>query len=525
MKIQVINGPNLNLLGRRETDIYGTLTLGAIEAQLARLAETLECKIEFFQSNHEGELVDCIHSCRDRVDGILFNPAAYTHYSYALRDAITAVELPVVEVHMSNIYQRESFRHMSVIAPVCCGQVAGFGGDSYLLGLQGLVEVIRSQKKRKKKQGGRGEWPYSAGMGRCQKMQKLTELRKRLHEKELDVLLVSGGDNRRYLSGFTGSAGTLAVTADAAILMTDFRYIEQATGQAPDFQVRRYDDFLETLQEVLNEYDCHRVGFESDVVSYAQHAKWQENISGVEWIPASGLVEALRMVKTEAELSKMEKAAAIADTAWAELLPKMKPGVTERDLALELEFLMRRKGADGLAFDIILAGGPNGALPHAVPGDRPLQDGDLVVMDFGARYGGYRSDMTRTVVIGKACQRTRALYNTVLEAQLAALTAVKPGKTGIEVDQVARDLITEAGYGDQFGHGLGHGVGLAIHEEPRLSPKGDTVLQPGMAVTVEPGIYVPGFGGVRIEDLVVVTDTGCRVLTHSTKELLELNLA
>ncbi|NMB13471.1 MAG: aminopeptidase P family protein [Firmicutes bacterium] len=356
-------------------------------------------------------------------------------------------------------------------------------------------------------------------------MQRLAKLREKLREKELDTLLVTGEQNRRYLSGFTGSAGALVITADAAVLITDFRYIEQATGQAPHFQIRRHDDFLQTLEEVLNEHSCQRVGFESDIVTYAQYTKWRERLGQIEWVAAPGLVEELRMIKTDDELDQMEKAAAIADIAWEELLPQMKPGVTERDLALELEFLMRRKGADGLAFDIILAAGPNGALPHAVPGDRPLQTGDLVVMDFGARYGGYCSDMTRTVVIGEACQHTRTLYSIVLEAQLAAVAAVKPGKTGIEVDNVARELIIQAGYGEQFGHGLGHGVGLAVHEEPRLSPKGETVLQPGMAVTVEPGIYVPGFGGVRIEDLVVVTETGCRILTNSTKEMLELGQA
>ena len=354
-------------------------------------------------------------------------------------------------------------------------------------------------------------------------MQKLAKLREKLREKDLDTLLVTGEHNRRYLSGFTGSAGTLVITADAAILITDFRYIEQATGQAPHFQIRRHDDFLQTLEEVFSECGCHRVGFESDIVTYAQYIKWQEKMEHIEWVATPGLVEELRMIKTENELAQMEKAATIADRAWEQLLPQMKPGATERELALELEFLMRRQGANGLAFDIILAAGPNGALPHAVPSDRPLQNGDLVVMDFGARYGGYCSDMTRTVVIGKACQRTRTLYNIVLEAQLAAVAAVKPGKTGIEVDKVAREIITQAGYGEQFGHGLGHGVGLAVHEEPRLSPKGETVLQPGMAVTVEPGIYIPDFGGVRIEDLVVVTETGCHILTNSPKEILELN--
>mgnify|MGYP000871441070 FL=1 len=353
-------------------------------------------------------------------------------------------------------------------------------------------------------------------------MDRLTRLRHKMQEKGLDCLLVNMAENRRYVSGFTGSAGTLVITPSAALLLTDFRYVEQATHQAPLFTIRRYDDLVSTLGEVFAEHGCGRVGFESDVVTYDQYVKWQEKLADVEWVAAPGIVEELRMIKDEAEIAAMKRAATIADTAWSELLPHMVPGVSERALALELEFSMRRGGASGLAFDIILAAGPNGALPHAIPGERILAPGDLVVMDFGARYGGYCSDMTRTVLIGKACQESRNLYSIVLEAQLAALDAVGPGKTGQEVDAVARQIITEAGYGEQFGHGLGHGVGLAIHEEPRLSPKGDKVLRPGMVVTVEPGIYLPGFGGVRIEDLVLVTEDGYRVLTHSTKELLEL---
>ncbi|NMB24000.1 MAG: aminopeptidase P family protein [Firmicutes bacterium] len=354
-------------------------------------------------------------------------------------------------------------------------------------------------------------------------MDRLIKLRHRLKEKGLDCLVVTSAENRRYLSGFTGSAGTLVITSTAALLLTDFRYVEQATHQSPEFTILRYDELIKTLGQVFTEQGAKRVGFEGDVVTYQQYADWQGKLGDVEWVATQEIVEELRMLKEATEIEAMERAAAIADTAWSQLLPRMVPGVSERELALELEFAMRRQGAEGLAFDVILASGPNGALPHARPGERVLAPGDLVVMDFGARYGGYCSDMTRTVCIGKACHKSRAIYDVVLEAQLSALAAVGPGKTGIEIDRVARQIIEEAGYGDQFGHGLGHGVGLAIHEEPRLSPKGNKTLKPGMVVTVEPGIYLPGFGGVRIEDLVLVTQDGYRVLSHSTKELLELN--
>ena len=353
-------------------------------------------------------------------------------------------------------------------------------------------------------------------------MKRLQGLRRKLEEKQLDCFLVTGAENRRYMSGFTGSAGALVVTEKEALLLTDFRYVEQASQQASEFTIIRYDDLTKTLSAVFQEHNISKVGFESDIITHHQFAGWQEGLSAVEWVPTREVVEELRMFKDENEIRAMEEAAAIADAAWSELLVKMVPGASERELALELEFIMRRRGAEGLAFDVILASGPNGALPHARPGDRVLTEGDLVVMDFGARFDGYCSDMTRTVCIGKADEKSRKIYDIVLEAQLASLSAVGPGKTGQEVDAIARRVITEAGYGEQFGHGLGHGVGLAIHEEPRLSPKGNKTLKPGMVVTVEPGIYLPGLLGVRIEDLVLVTEDGYRVLNHSTKDFLEL---
>lgn len=353
-------------------------------------------------------------------------------------------------------------------------------------------------------------------------MNRLQQLRQQLEEKRVDAFLITARENRLYLSGFTGSAGALLITTTRAMLLTDFRYVEQAQMQAPAYEVRRYDNFLDTLGNILKELRCTRVAFESDAVTCHQFNQWQEKLPEIQWAAVPGLVTQLRMVKDENEINRIKEAAAIADRAWEKLLPQVRPGVKERDLALELEFLLKRDGSEGLAFDIIMASGPNGALPHATPGERHLTAGDLVVMDFGARLGGYCSDMTRTLVVGQAGKKAREVYNIVREAQQAALAAVKPGKTGKEVDAVARDIITAAGFGEQFGHGLGHGVGLAVHEEPRLSPRGEDELQPGMVVTVEPGVYLPGFGGVRIEDLVVVTENGCQILSTSTKDLLEL---
>ena len=355
---------------------------------------------------------------------------------------------------------------------------------------------------------------------------RVGQLRRKLGEAELDALVVVNRINRRYLSGFTGSAGVVVVTRDPSFpptLLVDFRYTEQAKAQAPGFRVIQHGDYpWESLRAVLEEYAVRRVGFESEHMSYRQATKWQEEMPGVTWVPVEQQVEALRAVKSPEELALMRRAVAIADQAFSFILPYLRPGVTEKEVAWRLEQYMREHDAERLAFDIIVASGPNAALPHATPTDRRLQPGDTVVLDFGCVYGGYHSDMTRTVVVGPHVEpRTREVYQLVLEAQQAGLNAVRPGLTGKEVDAAARRVIEQAGLGDCFGHGLGHGVGLEVHEPiPRLSRISDTILQPGMVTSVEPGVYIPGWGGVRIEDLVVVTETGCEVLTSSPKELI-----
>jgi len=248
----------------------------------------------------------------------------------------------------------------------------------------------------------------------------------------------------------------------------------------------------------------------------------KENLCVDTWVPLKGDVDALRQIKSEEELEYLEKAEAIGDLAFEKILTILKPGMTELEVAAELEYQMKKAGAENFSFSTIVASGLNSSMPHAIPGEKKLEEGDFVTMDFGCTYKGYCSDMTRTVVLGKASEKQKEIYNTVLKAQLAALDAIKAGVTGKSVDKVARDIITEAGYGECFGHGLGHSVGLFIHEEPRLSPAGETVLEENMIETVEPGIYVPGFGGVRIEDMVAVTKDGCKNFTHSPKELIEI---
>lgn len=241
-----------------------------------------------------------------------------------------------------------------------------------------------------------------------------------------------------------------------------------------------------------------------------------------QWLPLENQINAIRRIKTPEELECLAKAEAVGDAAFADILKILKPGMTELDTAAELEYSMKKHGAQGFSFDTIIASGLNSSMPHAVPGTRRLENGDFVTMDFGCVIDGYCSDMTRTVVLGKAGEKQKEIYNTVLRAQTEALAVLKAGMKGSEVDAAARNIIRDAGYGEYFGHGLGHSVGLYIHEEPRLSPTDDTVLEENMIETVEPGIYVPGFGGVRIEDMVVVTADGCRNLAHSPKELIEL---
>lgn len=353
--------------------------------------------------------------------------------------------------------------------------------------------------------------------------QRLKKLRDQLGTQAIDGILVLKPENRRYLSGFTGSAGYLLITAQEAVLITDFRYTQQAKEQAPHFRIVEHGSSVqETIRAELETLRVKRLAFEKDYLTYALFAAYSEKFSPVELVPTEGLVEKIRAIKDQQEIETIRKACEIADGAFSHILGILKPGISERDVALELEIFMRRQGAQSSSFDIIVASGARSSLPHGVASDKILQKGDFVKMDFGAMYDGYCSDITRTVVLGGPNEKQKEIYDIVLEAQMLALNNLKPGMTGKEADALARDLIRGKGYGDKFGHSLGHGLGLYIHEDPRLSALSDDRLEPGMVVTVEPGIYLPGFGGVRIEDDVVITSAGIEILTHSEKNLLIL---
>jgi Xaa-Pro aminopeptidase len=333
-------------------------------------------------------------------------------------------------------------------------------------------------------------------------------------------MLVTRPENQRYLSGFTGSDGALLISAERAMLLTDFRYFEQVEEEAPDFELVKVAQRAPlALKNSLKELGIRRLGFESTHMPYGMYQEWRKATRGTRWMPTKEVVESIRLIKDEQELAKIREAVAITDAACDHIRQFIKAGMTEKEVAWELEVYMRTHGAEGIAFGFIVGSGPNGAKPHAVLQDRKISEGEPIVMDMGARVDGYQSDLTRTICLGKPDEKLREVYDVVLRAQLAAEQQAKPGMTGQEVDAIARNVIAEAGYGEHFGHGLGHGVGLAVHEQPSVNSRGSTPLQLGMVFTIEPGVYLTGWGGVRIEDLVWMTESGVEVLSKARKEL------
>ncbi len=349
---------------------------------------------------------------------------------------------------------------------------------------------------------------------------RLGKLRKALKEQELDAMLITRPENQRYLSGFTGGEGALLITQERALLLTDFRYYEQVEEEAPEFELVKVEQQASlALKQTLRDLGAKALGFESTHLPYNTYREWRRATRGTKWFPTKEMVETIRMIKDDDELAKIQQAVAVTDAACEYIRRFVKKGMTEKQVAWELEVHMRTHSAEGIAFDFIVGSGPNGAKPHAVPGDRKIKKREPIVLDMGARIDGYHSDLTRTICLGKPDKKLKEIHNIVLQAQLAAEEQAKPGMTGKEVDAIARDVIAAAGYEEQFGHGLGHGVGLAVHEGPAVNARGTSPLQPGMVFTVEPGIYLTGWGGVRIEDLVVMTEKGAKVLSTASKEL------
>jgi Xaa-Pro aminopeptidase len=345
-----------------------------------------------------------------------------------------------------------------------------------------------------------------------------------LQKLTMDAVIISNGNNMYYVSGFAGETGYVYISAKRHAVITDFRYTIQAEMEAEGYEVITIGKggYEEAINEMLRADQINRLGFEAEDMLYATYHKLKESLMVKELVPVGDEITRLRRIKTPQELEYIKRAEAIGDEVFTDILDYIKPGKTELEIAARMEYLLKVKGAQKSSFPAIVASGINSSMPHAVPTQKKIEKGDFLTMDFGCVYEGYCSDMTRTIVIGKADAKQKEVYNTVLKAQLAVLDFIKAGYTGREVDQVARDIIYGAGYEGCFGHGLGHSVGLFIHESPRLSPSEEEVILAGMTETVEPGIYIKGFGGVRIEDLVVVTETGCENFTHSEKKFIEL---
>ncbi len=350
--------------------------------------------------------------------------------------------------------------------------------------------------------------------------QRVLRVRECLEAEGCDAFFSLSPPANAYLTGFHGSTSALIITASNTLFLCDFRYTEQARQQVAGFEVEEVSGTMESrVGERLKALGVEAAGFDPGVLSIAQMELLEAGFQGT-FKALPDLVAGLRMIKSAEEIQKIRRASQLAESALAEVLPELKEGMLEREFAALLEYEFKRRGAEKPSFDSIVLFGARSSLPHGKPGDKPLERGDIVLIDCGCQAEGYCSDLTRTYIYGTIPPTWfKDIYSVTLTAQVAAVEAVRAGMAGRDVDAVARDIIREAGHGEHFGHGLGHGVGLEVHESPRLNMQAETVLEAGMVVTVEPGIYLPGRGGVRIEDLVVVTETGCEVLTRLPKEL------
>ncbi len=351
---------------------------------------------------------------------------------------------------------------------------------------------------------------------------RLNKLRQKLTEEKVDAFFISQPENRYYLSGFDGWDGFLLITPQNTILATDFRYIEQARRQAPDYEIFRItNNIADWFPRLVAEVNLRRLGFEAGHITFARYQRLTDALnkakSRLKLTPVDGLVESLRAIKEPEEIELITKASAITDSAFEYIEDIIHTGMSEKEVAWEIEKFIRDKGSQAIPFDIIVASGHNSALPHAKPSEHAIISGEPIVIDIGAKVGGYCSDLSRTICLGSPDDTFNKVYDTVLKAQLAAIAEIKEGMTGEEADNLARKVIKQAGYGEAFGHSLGHGIGLAIHERPRLGLNSLEHLVDGMVFTIEPGIYLAGWGGVRIEDTVVMESGKIRVISRARK--------
>lgn len=352
----------------------------------------------------------------------------------------------------------------------------------------------------------------------------IAKIRRAMREQGANAVLLTSEISRRYVTGFHSTAGVVYISEKHAVFFTDFRYIEAAKQQVEGFEVREPGDgqsYSAVVNQLVAADHIKTIALEDDALTYQEYTRWQDKLTA-KVQPMRDMMEKLRMVKSEDELNHVIAAQRIAETAFLEVLDDIRPGVTEKQIAAKLTYRMLYYGAENMSFDPIVVSGANSSKPHGVPSEKPIAEGDFITMDFGCIVNGYCSDMTRTVAVGYATDEMAHVYDVVLRAQKAGIAAARPGVTGKEIDQAAREVIEQADFGPYFGHGFGHGVGLQIHEEPRLSTRGDKIMQDGVIVTAEPGIYLPGRFGVRIEDMLYLTGDSYRNLTEAPKELLIL---
>ena len=352
---------------------------------------------------------------------------------------------------------------------------------------------------------------------------RLEKLRTKLEEMHLDAILITKRENYLYLSGFSGTSAFVIITRTQAILLTDFRYIEQATREASLYKIIQYKaNAVEEIIKILNLNRVEKLGFEDNYFTYSKYCEYETKLSLKTLVPIGNMIELLRAKKDNFEMDMIKKAVEIADKTFEHIINYIKPGVREIEIAAELEYYMRRQGASGRSFETIVASGERSSMPHGVASTRKLKIGDVVTVDYGAVYKNYCSDITRTVFLGKPADEIKKIYNIVLEAQVKAIDAAVRGAICKDIDNVARDWISSHGYGKNFGHGLGHSLGLEVHEEPRFSISDEMKIENGTVMTVEPGIYIDGVWGVRIEDVILVDDEKPVVLTKATKEIVVL---
>lgn len=582
-KILVINGPNLDMLGVREPSVYGHDTLADLEREVKEYGKSRGVSVTCFQANGEGKLIRKIHAARDVYDGIVYNPGAHTHYSYALRDAVGGIDVPCVEVHISDVDNREPFRRISVIAPVCVAQIKGRGFKGYCDAIDVLLEGAHERLGERYAEAAPSLVPASADPapslapaeslsgpvasspaqgGEAQddegqtgapqdnptplpslSLPRLTQLRTACADADIRTFFVRDTSNITWLTAFDNvfddeSAHALLVTPHDAVLHTDSRYSEAARAAAAAEGVIAVDDTRIThaafvanafvarhAQQPAAEADAVVLGIE-DSMTLAGYRALEDAFTDAPARPrlreTSDFILDLRAVKDSNEIVRMKAAQAITDAAFAHIVDYMRPGMTERAVQIELEDFMLRHGAEGLAFSSIVATGANGASPHAIPGQTVLEAGQCVVLDFGARAHGYCSDMTRTVFLGDPSPRLRAAYEAIRSANEQVEAALRPGVTGKAMHELAEQVLAEHGFAGKMGHGLGHGVGIDIHEQPVLSPRNEKPLVTGNVVTVEPGVYLAGEFGMRLEDCGVLTSDGFEVFTQSTHDLVIL---